>query len=249
MTPIICNVIDVDFDCRQDSPKPNSDPDSVSRTLRLNHQDLWSKPLPNGKIFELDVSCPIPFLAHRTDREVFELTSDHIRRTLADRKAVKPLVALLPLQMREFAVDRSWPVHDCIVFPGRTIKHPVTQKVQMTINRARGTNRLVGDRFDLTLECIRRHYVGSSSPLSEILDRYSSFFGLFESFEGYVDFFWLQDLVDSKSESVLFHLPFDNFQSLAIPRDPNSYVQYLSGLQTFHQRRAERVREWCAATR
>ena len=38
-----------------------------------------------------------------------------------------------------------------------------------SINQARGVNPLICDRFDLTLECIRRYYVGVSSPLYEVL--------------------------------------------------------------------------------
>ena len=32
-----------------------------------------------------------------------------------------------------------------------------------------GVNPLICDRFDLTLECIRRYYVGVFSPLYEVL--------------------------------------------------------------------------------
>ena len=63
----------------------------------------------------------------------------------------------------------------------------------MTINGARGVNGKIKDRFDLTLECIRRHYTSEKSPLSDTLQRYSPFFNLFENFQGYVDFFLLQD--------------------------------------------------------
>lgn len=69
----------------------------------------------------------------------------------------------------------------------------------MTINGARGFNQSIADRMDLTLECIRRYYVGQRSPLTETLARYPDFFGLFETFSGYVDFFLLDDLVDERS--------------------------------------------------
>lgn len=44
---------------------------------------------------------------------------------------------------------------------------------RMTINGARGCHPLIKDRFDLTLECIRRHYLCDTSPLSAVLDRYA----------------------------------------------------------------------------
>jgi hypothetical protein len=38
------------------------------------------------------------------------------------------------------------------------------------------------------------HYARQSSPLGETLARYDDFFAFFEDFNGYVDFFLLQDL-------------------------------------------------------
>ena len=77
-----------------------------------------------------------------------------------------------------------------MVFPGNQVDG------KMTINGARGCHPRIRDRFDLTLECIRRHYLGEPSPLSDTLARYADFFGLFGDFAGYVDFFHLQDLVN-----------------------------------------------------
>jgi Family of unknown function (DUF6994) len=77
-----------------------------------------------------------------------------------------------------------------------------------TINQARGTNQKIEDRFGLTLECIRRHYVGGVSPLKDDLARYASFFTLFGTFRGYVDFFLLQDLVTPDYFTVRFWTPF-----------------------------------------
>ena len=76
-----------------------------------------------------------------------------------------------------------------MVFPGNRLDG------KLTINGARGLNRKIADRFDLTLECIRRHYLGQPSPLGETLARYRDFLALFEDFRGYVEFFMLQDLV------------------------------------------------------
>ena len=73
----------------------------------------------------------------------------------------------------------------------------------MTINGARGCNRKIGDRFDLTLECIRRHYQREESPLSRTLSSYREFFELFGDFRGYVEFFLLQDLVAERDTVTL----------------------------------------------
>src|SRR4051812_5879206 len=56
-------VIDITFDFRCDTPDwPERDPDTDSPTLLRYHQLLWSKPLPSGASFELDVTTPGVYL-------------------------------------------------------------------------------------------------------------------------------------------------------------------------------------------
>ena len=59
-----------------------------------------------------------------------------------------------------------------------------------SMNQRRGTIILISDRWDLTLECIRRHYAGGESPLSKVIETDKSFYDLFVDFKGYVDFFF-----------------------------------------------------------
>lgn len=106
-------------------------------------------------------------------------------------------------------------------------------------------NSRIGDRFDLTLECIRRSYLGQPSPLFYDLQRYSQFFALFENFPGYVDFFLLQDLVSDDYREVQFYLPFDDFQCNPIPVGLEQYAAYLGGVCDFADKRANRIRCWC----
>ena len=49
-----------------------------------------------------------------------------------------------------------------------------------------------------------RYYRHQDSPLAPALGRYAGFFALFEDFQGYVDFFLLQDLLSSDYEAVRF---------------------------------------------
>ena len=149
-------MVDVTFDCRADARGP--DPDSSSPTLRRYHQFLWSKPLPGGKIFHLDISGPKPFLVHRSELGEFHLTSDSITHRYSARPTTKPLVEQLPNQQRIFVESGAWPVSECIVFPGKRVDG------KNTINGERGMKHKIGDRFDLTLECIRRHYQGGTEP-------------------------------------------------------------------------------------
>jgi len=102
---------------------------------------------------------------------------------------------------------------------------PAHKKNGFTINQARGVSRKICDRFDLTLECIRRFYQKEQSPLYDTLIRYSDFFDLFVDFNGYVAFFILQDFIDEK-EQVKFSLPFDNFNRPPLPQTVDEYKQY-----------------------
>ncbi len=121
-----------------------------------------------------------------------------------------------------------------IVFPKNRIdgKH--------TINQARGVNSLIDDRFDLTLECIRRFYLGENSPLYKTLLRYKSFFDLFDDFLGYVHFFFLDDLL-RENNSVNFYLPFDDFKTRPLFPDVNHYLLYKERVVNFIQARNKRI--------
>ncbi len=122
-----------------------------------------------------------------------------------------------------------------IVFPGNKVNG------KLTINGARGLNGKIGDRFDLTLECIRLHYLQGESPLSETLKRYSGFFDLFGNFRGYVKFFLLEDLVSECFEKVKFHLPFDDFTSSPYPSDLGEYNFYKKNVLAFVTARNRRI--------
>lgn len=63
---------------------------------------------------------------------------------------------------------------------------------------------------------------------------------LFESFENYLEYFLLQDLVDSKG-GIKFYLPFDDFNT---PPDFNSvedYLTYKKRVLEFNSLRKERI--------
>jgi hypothetical protein len=100
----------------------------------------------------------------------------------------------------------SYTIGGMMVFPGNRIQG------KWTINQARGCLKRISDQFELTVQCIRRHYARQSSPLGETLARYEDFFALSEDFSGYVDFFLLQDLVTDDRAAVTFFIPFDDFR-------------------------------------
>ena len=126
-----------------------------------------------------------------------------------------------------------------MIFPGNRVDG------LQTINGARGFNRKIADRFDLTIEAIRRHYAGEDSPLSAVFSRYSAFFALFVDFSGFVEFFLLDDLVDQSAGRVRFFTDFDGFQSRPVPNDLQEYERYLLNASEFLTARNERIEQWC----
>ena len=121
-----------------------------------------------------------------------------------------------------------------------TLFFQLIKKNGFTINQARGVSIIICDRFDLTLECIRRFYRDEESPLSKTLTNYKDFFGLFIDFNGYVDFFHLQDFINQQKQ-VEFSLPFDNFNRTALPQTVEEYKRYKNHTIDLMNRRNERI--------
>lgn len=125
-----------------------------------------------------------------------------------------------------------------MVFPGQRVGR------QMTINGARGFHPRIKDRFDLTVECIRRHDINEASPLSDTLGRYADYFQLFGDFRGYVEFFLLQDLVTADCSAVKFFSPFENFNSSPVPDTLAAYAAYRELAIGFIEARNQRIATW-----
>lgn len=130
-----------------------------------------------------------------------------------------------------------------------------------TINQARGNNNFIQDRFDLTLECIRRHYNQEKDfPLDKVLAENKEFFDLFGSFEGYVNYFCLQDLVEKDATGehytgVKFWLARQNaanikswlvdndFMESPFPKDAKEYLELMEKQLEFVKNRTKRINE------
>lgn len=226
--------IDINFDHRSDAG--GKDPDSDSPTLRRHHQILWSKPLPSGRVFALSQESG-SYLTHRSELGEFTVSSDTIVNSLRARKASSELIAQIAGEDLDAFQGLGATIGGRLIFPSNRVEG------KPTINVARGFSARIGDRFDLTLECIRRHYLGEASPLQAPLARYSGFFELFESFEGYVDFFLLNDLV--KDSKVRFFLPFSGeFGTKPLPQTKPEYMEYMRNSMEFVARRNKRIDKW-----
>ena len=225
--------IDTTFDFRTDAG--GKDPDSHSPTLRRYHQILWSKPLPKGASFDLDSTTPGEYLHHKSELGEFWLASDSVIPTFEGYLTMVPVLAAFPPSEIEEFQAIGYTIGGMMVFPGNKVDG------KQTLNGARGFHPRIRDRMDLTLECIRRHYLGHESPLSDVLARYADFFSLFGSFEGYVRFFLLDDLVDDDYRQVRYFLPFDDFTTSALPERPEAYRAYRVASEAFIEARNGRI--------
>ena len=225
--------IDVSFDFRTDAS--GKDPDRYSPTLRRYHKLLWSKPLPSGRSFDLDDTRPRAYLYHHSDLGEFFLSSDSVIPTFTRWNSMKHITGLIPDEENEAFRTIGYTIGGMMVFPANRVDG------KPTINAMRGFNRQIADRLDTTLECVRRHYLGRSSPLGETLSRYSAFFALFEDFGGYVDFFMLQDLVTEDCSAVNFFMPFDDFNTPSVPKDVDTYKEYRHRSIEFVKARNRRI--------
>lgn len=223
--------IDVTFDFRLDTPQ-GKDPDAHSKTLRRYHKLLWSKRLPCGAFFGLDDTIPGHYLYHRSAVGDFSLSSDAVIPTFRWHKQIQTLIP--EEELKDF-IAAGYTIGGMMVFPGNRIDG------KWTINQARGCTRRIGDRFDLTVECIRRHYSNGKSPLSDVLTRYARFFDLFGSFRGYVEFFLLHDLVSADFSAVYTSAPFDDFNGSPIPNGVDEYRAYESAARAFIEARNQRI--------
>lgn len=231
------------FDFWQSCPR-GGDPDSRCHLLRNQHRLLWSRALPNGRPFELEDRFPDGYLRLTSGEVTMNLSSDSIIPTYASykRDQARAARAGVAADLLEEFEALSGGIGGMVLFPGFRVGG------EPSINQARGTTSQIGDRMDLTLECIRRHYLAQAdplikltSPLAETLLRYSSFFDLFEDFETYVAHFLLQDLV--VDGEVLLFLPLAEFKRSGLPRDSAEYKEYMRLTSTFILMRNDRMRE------
>lgn len=228
--PFDGRLIDTTYDFQTDTP-PDKDPDSHSDTLHRYHRALWSKELPDGTRFDLADGRPGSYLVHESGRGRFWLSSDSVIPAFPHK--AEAIVAKLDDGEFKAFWNLGYTIAGMMLWPGNKIGN------KQTINGARGFHPRIADRFDLTVECVRRHYAGQPSPLSDVLARYTDFFALFETFEGFIDHFLLQDLLDG--DRVRFAMPFDEFAMPSVPQDLATYRQYMETSMEFIQARNARI--------
>ena len=123
------------------------------------------------------------------------------------------------------------------------------------MNQDRGTNPYISDRWDLTLECIKRYYGQPENdnrqcnPLWKTIKRSEEFFNLFVDFNGYIGFFFLQDFVDENGNVIRF-MPdyFDgngNFtKKYPVPQTAGEYLQNIEAQKGIISKRNARIQRF-----
>ena len=212
-----------------------ADPDSRSKTLRMYSQLLWSKPLPNGEVMELEDGRSKYYLRWKD----FYFSNDSITASFRHYDNITFLEKVKEAvgdyhQYVESYLHKLYQIGGEVIFPSAV----------GGINQTRGCRRDIRDRWDLTLECIRRYYNGEDSPLKGVLDKNKAFFDLFVDFKGYVDFFFFQDCVDETYSKVRFWLDTPLFISRPIPNTVESYIDFIEKEIDFVERRNKRIRDY-----
>ena len=243
-------MIDVTFDFTSDSPGywdgfwdrneglgyGGSDPDNASPTLHEYHKRLWSRPLPNGELMSLEKGSGPYYLTWKDFRfgsdaiivgfryQKYRYMMDQVAERVGDFK-----------QYFEDLIRKSYTIGGTIIFP----KHP------SSMNQNKGTNVLISDRWDLTLECIRRYYAGEESPLYSTIITDKGFYDLFVDFKGFVDFFFLQDCVSKDYSEVNIWCGNAEFSEPGLPRTVDEYFSFMDKEFGFLSKRNERIKLFC----
>ena len=228
-------IIDTSFDVRLDTP-PGKDPDSCSPSLWRYHQLLWSKELPCGQKLELNNK-----LYAKIGETEYWFSGDSIAHSFSRWIKYRYIISQIdPAVIANFK-HIGYTIGGNIIFPANL----PAGKGKMSMNQRRGILVKICDRFDLTLECIRRYYLGIDSPLASCISDYKPFFDAFVDFKGYVDFFLLQDLVTDDYSAIKYWYPFQGeFYSNPLPQTPEEYLKYLDTVIEFLNRRNARIDEW-----
>ena len=174
-------------------------------------------------------------LHHKSELGEFFLSSDQIGNTYSNVGKMSHIIEQISKEELDYFSNVRATIAGHAIFPARRINN------KMTINGARGVNHKIQDRFDLTLECIRRFYKQEDSPLREVFERYAEFFCLFEDFRGYVDFFLYQDLVEIDYSGIKFWHPFDDFKTSPLPTNKEEYMSYKDKVIVFLKGRNQRI--------
>ena len=209
-----------------------NDPDTKSKKLQSYHQCLWNKEVLKGELKSQTGKNGNLYFSYKD----INLSSDAMINSFRYKNLPFNLKESLAKDKKDYKtfqeeyIKQSFLIGGMIIFP----RH------RNSLNQRRGIHPKIKDRFDLTLECIRRYYMGQGefNPLKNVLEKDSRFFQLFGDFKGFIDFFLLQDWVSEKYQ-INFMLKFDNFESSPLPQNYEDYmILYHKQLKLVQKRNA-----------
>lgn len=230
------------IDCTPDYPY--ADPDAVCEELREMHYRLYNRydshivrpfsfekkyPLlsPNGQYFYL-------YEANGNNR----FGSDTMNSLYLYYEALQNIRYEMIKCGRNPESEMENSRRNIIYRPGNFIIFPKKDK-KVSINVARGNYRgKIKDRFDLTLDCIKKQYESRDNSLSWILQEYwDEFFGRFYDFNEYVHFFMLEDYLDEKNEVIRL---IDNEEHI-LPKTLEEYDEYIKRISSIIDKRTQKI--------
>ena len=245
-------MIDVTFDFTSDSKgywdgflerdilagMSSVDPDKASATLKEYHRLLWSKELPNGDRMELESRKPPYYLTWKdycfgSDAIIVSFRYSRYKHIISQLNDMQSD----PKQYWEQLIRKAYTIGGAIIFPAH----------RSSMNQRRGMSKLVSDRWDLTLECIRRYYSGEESPLDSVIRSDKAFYDLFVDFKGYVDFFLLQDAVSDDYSRVEIWEGNGSFEDDGLPKSLKEYLIFIDKEFAFLEKRNKRIKDYAIA--
>lgn len=241
--------INVEYDFTSDTPNfwnnywknddvlghAGGDPDVLSKTLQEYHRLLYSRKLPNGQVMRLIAGNSYNYLTWNNLRfgsdsiivsfryKKYRTMIEEVKRHIPDYRG-----------FMEKYTHKAYTIGGEIIFPKR----------KGGINQSRGCNPYICDRWDLTLECIRKYYNNEENPLYGVLLAEREFFDLFVDFKGYVDFFFLQDCVSKDYQSVVRWSKIDETEKYPFPKTVEGYLLWIENQLQFVKKRNERIKEF-----
>ena len=237
----------INYNFRKDIKNPEGDPDKLSFNLKLTHEQLWSKPLPNGAVLKLKAAKD-KIEGYLNGELAFLFNPDSFVNTLSksNRNKYSDLVKRWRIANKDIDNEinqyysSGYTIGESMVFPTRGDDG----SPKNTINIARGLSYSVQDRTDLTLECIRKHYLNEDNPLEKCLSNNNRFLSLYGSgIEGFVNFvkwFYLDDLVSEDFRTVI---PFTSTLDFKHPQPvtEDEYLRYIKSVNSFVEKRNKRL--------
>lgn len=247
------NIIDTSFDFTEDTDgkywdgfwykkdglgEGGVDPDSYSPKLRLYHKILWSKNLNGTKLVLKEGKSNYDYLYSDENGINMRFASDSLVTgfryydCIELHNELKRKNANYQKELEQY-IRLTYTIGGMIIFP----KFDNTK----SINQMRGFNSKIRDRVDLTIECIRKFYKNEDSPLSFSINKNRAFFDLFESFENYINFFLLQDLVSDDYKTTNIWIGQGDFSKPILPQSIDDYRIWVEKSTDFINKRNNRI--------